>query len=104
MRAGLTITATAQGFPVSFTIDSFGTGRYTADGENIAVLDMVEDYVNVTSTIGGSGFSDSNVFGEGGGGTYVCDDQVLMVTVTGFPPIAWDRVERILQPDITVPA
>jgi hypothetical protein len=103
-RAALGIIASFEGNSITFTIDSFATGRYTADGENISILDIVEQYVNVTSPFGGPGFSDSNVFAPGGGGTYVCDDDVLTVTVTGFPPISWDRVDKILQPDNTIPA
>lgn len=102
-RAGLSINATAEGQTITFVIDSYAEGRYTADGENIAILDVVELYVNVAAPIPGAGFSDTNVFDPGGGGTYVCDDDVLTVTVESYPPISWDRVDKILKPDNTVP-
>jgi hypothetical protein len=105
-RNALQIIAGSGGFDVTFTINSFGTGRYTADGENIAVLSVVEEFVNVESSIaigGGAAFSDSNVLDAGGGGTYACDEKVLSVTTTGFPEITFDRVEKILAPDNTIP-
>ena len=105
-RDGLVITVGSSGFSFDMTIRSYATGRYTADGENISVLDVVEDYVTVTSTLTGPtpAFSDAGAFGEDGSGTYVCDNDVLVVTVVGFPAITWDRVDKILQPDTTVPA
>lgn len=105
-RDGLVITVGAEGFSFDMTIRSYATGRYTADGENMSVLDRVEDYVTVTSSLSGPtpAFSDAGVFSDDGSGTYVCDNDVLTVTAVGFPPITWDRVDKILQPDITVPA
>ena len=104
-RDGLQIITSADGFSVTFTIDSFGTGRYTADGENLAAVDLVDQYVTVESSIGFGGpeFSDSNVFGDEGRGTYVCDEHTLSVVANNFPEIIWHRVDQILQPSITVP-
>lgn len=105
-RAPLRVIIGSGGFNLVLTINSFGSGRYTADGETISILSVVEDFVTVESSIGvlGAEFSDTNVFDAGGSGTYECDDDTLTVTVTGFPPIAFDRVDRILGPDNTVPA
>jgi hypothetical protein len=106
-RNALQIIAGSGGFDVTFTINSFGTGQYTADGERIWVISVVDEFVNVDSSIaigGGAAFSDSNVFDAGGGGTYTCDEKVLSVTTTGFPEITFDRVEKILAPDNTIPA
>jgi hypothetical protein len=106
-RNALQIIAGSGGFDVTFTINSFGTGQYTADGERIWVISVVDEFVNVDSSIaigGGAAFSDSNVFDAGGGGTYTCDEKVLSVTTTGFPEITFDRVEKSLAPDNTIPA
>jgi hypothetical protein len=38
-----------------------------------------------------------------GSGTYACERDDLTVTVAGFDPVAWDRVDRILVPGDTIP-
>jgi hypothetical protein len=117
-RDGLTSRITAQGFAVDFVTDSFAEGTYTADGENLTVRDMVETYLEVTSTLGPLGINlgqeegTVSIFGgpsvtvdgvgqpsdTGGTATYECDEEVLTVTVAGFDPITLDRVDKILEP------
>jgi hypothetical protein len=52
----------------------------------------------------GAEFTDTNVFDAGGSGIYECDDDTLTVTVTGFPQVAFDRVDRMFGADNTIPA
>jgi hypothetical protein len=96
---------------LDLAIDSFAAGDYTADGENITATDIVEDYARVSFSIpgmGGFGIGGSSVFtfsGDttGGAGTYECNRDNLTITVESFSPIVWDRVDRIPEPENTVP-
>lgn len=82
----------------SMTVDSFATGTYNADGERLTVNNLVESYNRVTTSLpfGGSYSFPSAI--DQGTGSYVCDDDTLTVTIDGFDPVVWDRVDKILEP------
>lgn len=96
-RDGLTITSGVAGMgEITATIDSFAEGTYEADGETLTVSDLVETYNEVTLEFGGSySFPGAIVSGDG---TYTCDDDQLRVTVDPYPPVTWNRVDKILTP------
>lgn len=82
----------------STTIDSFAAGTYSADGERLTVNDLVESYNQVTTSLPfGGTYSFPSAIDQGAGG-YVCDEDTLTVTVDGFDPVVWDRVDKILEP------
>ncbi len=117
-RDGLTSRIGAQGFSADIVTSSFSEGAYTADGETLAVTDMVQTYVEVTSNLGplaivlGEDSGTASVFGgptvvvdgvgqpsdTGGSATYECDEELLVITVAGFDSITLDRVDKILEP------
>ena len=101
-RAALTVRAISGAGGFDFTIDSFAEGDYQADGENISATDVVESSVSVDA--GPASIFTSAGSTTSGSGTYVCDRDVLVVTIQGFDPVTFDRVDRILQPDDTIPA
>jgi hypothetical protein len=94
-RDNLTIRSSFQGFSMDIVIDSFAHGTYSADGENLEVTNLVDDYVNVS--MGGQTFAqDSRVLD--GAGTYVCGTDDMTITVESFEPVQWTRVDKILEP------
>ena len=82
----------------SVVIDSFAEGTYTADGERLVVNSLVESYNLVTANIpgGGSGTFPSAL--DQGTGTYECGTETLTISVDGFDPVVWDRIDKILEP------
>lgn len=104
-RDGLTITAGAQGFSFDIVIDAMASGDYTADGERIAVMNVVDQYVNVRTSLPGAGNFDFSQEGGvlSGGGTYECRRDDMTVTIDGFDPVRWVRVDKILEPPPTTP-
>jgi len=100
-RAGLTVRAESAGQALTIVIDSFAEGDYQADGENISATNLVESSVNVSS--GPASIFTSSGSTTSGSGTYECERDVLIVTVQGFDPVAFDRVDRILVPGDTIP-
>lgn len=110
-RDGLEVTANAAGQSITLTIDSFAEGDYQADGEKMSVEDITESSVRVSSNFPGVGgvagpssIWTSSGSSTSGSGTYRCDRDVLTIEIDDFEPIVWDRVDRILQPDDTIPA
>lgn len=94
-RDGLTISSSYQGFTMNIVIDGFARGTYTADGENVEVINLVDDYTNVS--LGGQTFAqDSRVLD--GAGTYECRKDDMTVTVASHEPLHWQRVDKILEP------
>ena len=82
----------------SITVDSYATGTYSADGERLTVNDLVESFNRVTTSLPfGGEYSFPSAIDQGTG-SYVCDDDVLTITVDGYDPVVWDRVDKILEP------
>jgi len=96
-RDNLTITATSQGQSLDMIIRSFGTGEYTADGENMTMTNLVDLFTEVD--IGGfaSGIDATDFAAVSGAGTYVCTDDDVTVTIPEGT-VRWVRVDRILEP------
>ncbi len=100
-RDGLVITIAAAGTEIGFTIDSFAQGKYTADGERVSIFDVFEFYADVTTSVpffDGAVFAQGSSFMGGAGGDYVCSTDDMTVTLDGFQPIRFDRVDKILVP------
>jgi hypothetical protein len=98
-RDKLTISSSYQGFTLDVVIDSFAHGTYSADGENLEVINVVDDYVNVTH--GQQTFAqDARVLD--GAGTYVCGTDDMTLTIGSHEPLHWHRVDRILEPPSTL--
>jgi hypothetical protein len=104
-RDGLVMSMTSEQGSLDFTIDSFGQGEYTADGEIMTVFNTVELFSNVATSVPGLG--DLN-FGQGasalddGSGEYQCNTDDMTVTLTGSQPIRFERVDKILSPPTTI--
>ncbi len=82
----------------SFTVDSFAEGTYSADGERVVVNNLVESFNQVSTDLpGGGSFSFPSAIDQGSG-TYECEPDTLTITVDGFDPVVWDRVDKILEP------
>jgi hypothetical protein len=94
-RDGLTVQMTFSGQSIASVIDSFSVGEYSADGENMAVINVADLYVVVS--MGGSGFAQEGSI-ISGDGTYECRQDDMTITVTGFEPVEWVRVDKILEP------
>lgn len=98
-RDGLQIMFGMEGMgEFSITVDSYATGTYSADGERLTVNDLVESFNRVTTSLPfGGEYSFPSAIDQGTG-SYVCDDDVLTITVDGYDPVVWDRVDKILEP------
>jgi len=104
-RDGLVISTTVGGGTVDFTIDSYAEGKYTADGARLTIFEVLELFADVSTSIpgfGGFDFPQGSSFSDGGGGTYDCRTDDMTVTLDGFLPLRYDRVDRILSPPDTV--
>ncbi|MFV1991452.1 MAG: hypothetical protein ACC652_12005 [Acidimicrobiales bacterium] len=100
-RDGLVITIAAAGTSIDFTIDSFAQGKYTADGERVSIFDVFEFYADVTTSVpffDGAVFAQGSSFMDGAGGDYVCRTDDMTVTLDGFEPVRFERVDKILEP------
>jgi hypothetical protein len=100
-RDGLVVTIAAAGTSFGFTIDSFAQGKYTADGERVSIFDVFEFYADVTTSLpffDGAVFAQGSSFMGGAGGDYVCGTDDMTVTLDGFEPIRFVRVDKILEP------
>jgi hypothetical protein len=101
-RDGLVMEISTPDGALRITIDSYAEGDYTADGENVAISNVQEFYADVSSSIPGLGEFASPQgasFSDGGGGTYECRDDDMTLTMRGFLPLRYDRVDKILKPD-----
>lgn len=96
-RDGLTITVSAQGFSMDIVIDSFGTGEYTADGDNIGVTNLQDLFVEVTMSGFSSDFDSSDFAAISGSGTYECNEDDMEITIPEGTT-RWVRVDKILEP------
>ncbi len=98
-RDNLTITSSSGGFTLDIVINSFGTGVYTADGENMGVTDLVDLFVDVD--VGGFGGSSDSSDTQAivGSGTYICTTDDMTITIPEGT-VRWVRVDRILQPPV----
>ncbi len=98
-RDDLMITMTLEGVgPIIFTINSFGSGRYTADGETLTIDDFVETSNDVTTSFPfGATYSFPGAIDDGVG-TYICDADNLHVTIDAYAPVSFARVDKILTP------
>jgi len=98
-RDGLEIIAGVDGMgSITFTVDSFATGEYNADGENMSISNLVESFneVRVDIPFGGAYSFPSAI--DSASGTYTCDEDLLVVTASGLEPVTWLRVDKILEP------
>jgi hypothetical protein len=97
-RDGLTITTSAEGYSLDITIDSFGNGEYTADGEKMGITNLVDLFVNVdVGGLGGAAFDGSDLGAVAGSGTYVCNEDDVEITIPEGT-VRWVRVDKILEP------
>lgn len=94
-RDKLTIFSSFSGFSMKTVIDGFAHGTYTADGQNVTVSDLTDDYVKVTT--GGQTFAEGSQI-LNGAGTYACGTDDLTLTVGSYEPVHWTGVDKILQP------
>lgn len=104
-RDDLVVTAGTADGSLSFTIDSFAEGSYTADGERMTVSDVVEAYANVTASVpgfGGSTFAQGSSVMGGGSGTYACRADDMTVTMESMEPVRFVRIDKILSPPTTI--
>lgn len=105
-RDGLVITTGSPQGSIDFTIDSYAEGRYTADGERLEVFEVFEFFADVSTSVPGLGsmeFPQGSSLGDGGSGTYECRTDDMTVTIDGFLPLRYDRVDKILSPPPTTP-
>lgn len=107
-RVGLDVSMGIDGNTISFIVDSFARGTYSADGERLSLTGLGEIYSNVTvsvPTFGDVGPTlDSRMFGDsigagGGSGIYECSTDELLLTIDGQASLRFDRVDKILEPD-----
>ena len=106
-RDGLVATIGSAEGSISFTVDSFSEGKYTADGSRMAAFDAVQSFVNVTTSIAGFGgldFAEGSSIMGGGAGDYECRTDDMTLTLNGLQPIRMVRVDKILQPPPTTVA
>jgi len=97
-RDGLTITVSAQGQSLDMIINSFGTGDYSADGENMAMSNVIDYFVEVdVGGFGGGGIDATDFGATSGSGTYVCTNDDVTITIPEGT-VRWIRVDRILEP------
>ena len=105
-RDGLVISVGSPQGTIDFTIDSYAEGRYTADGEQLEVFDVFELFADVSTSVPGLGameFPQGSSFSDGGSGAYECRMDDMTVTMEGFLPLRYDRVDKILSPPPTTP-
>lgn len=104
-RDGLVMSMVSGEQSIDFTIDSYGEGKYTADGETLEMFDIVEFFTDVSASVPGLGnmaFPQGSSVSAGGSGMYECRTDDMTVTLDGFLPIRFDRVDKILSPPTTV--
>ena len=93
-----TATTSAEGYTLDMTIDSFGNGEYTADGEKMEVFNLIDLFVTVdVGGLGGAAFDGSEFGAVAGSGTYVCTADDVEVTIPEGT-VRWIRVDKILEP------
>jgi hypothetical protein len=105
-RDGLVISTGSPQGSIDFTIDSYAEGKYTADGERLEVFDVFELFADVSTSVpglGGMEFPQGSSFSDGGSGAYECRTDDMTVTMEGFLPLRYDRVDKILSPPPTTP-
>ena len=103
-RDNLVITMSTNDGSLDFTINSYAEGKYTADGERLEIFDVFEHFADVKASIpglGGFSFPQGSSFSDGGSGTYECRKDDMTVTIDGFLPLRYDRVDKILSPPPT---
>jgi hypothetical protein len=103
-RDGLVISMSSAQGSIDFTIDSYAEGRYTADGEQLDVFEVFELFADVSTSVpglGGMEFPQGSSFSDGGSGAYECRTDDMTVTMEGFLPLRYDRVDKILSPPPT---
>lgn len=127
-RVDFTIRTGMEDNPAMITIiDSQGSGKYTADGEEMVVSDLVDTVNQILSTIEGSGFTVNQTpnastysffgasasgegFGDISGGPetvsadYVCTKETLEVTQPVYGSLLLNRVEEILPTPVPTPS
>jgi hypothetical protein len=98
-RDGLAITASVAGVGgFTTTINSFAEGTYSADGERMTVSSLVESFNEVTTNLPGGGSYSFPSATQAGTGTYTCNEEQMIVTIESYPPVTWNRVDKILTP------
>jgi hypothetical protein len=127
-RDAYAITIGASNYDATFTtvIDSQGGGVYSADGENLQVS-QITDYVNsIDAFMAGVPISLSQTPGSGtynffgnttsgpgltqqegpqkASGTYVCEEDILVIDQPVYGEVLFNRVEKILPTPIPTPS